>query len=500
MKTLKEILGTIDHMLLGGDGTVCVPGLSFDSRSVPAGGVFIAIEGSAADGHDYIDKAIDGGAAVVVSRKKPDDLRPGVTYVQVEDTSRALALMARNFYDDPTSRIALVGVTGTNGKTTTATLLYNVFRTMGCKCGLFSTVENIIDTEHIPAKQTTPDILTLNAYLDEMINRGCEYCFMEVSSHALAQQRVAGLDFRGAIFSNLTHDHLDYHKTFAAYRDAKKLLFDSLSPDAFALVNADDKNGLYMLQNTRAKKYTYSLGSVSDFRAKILESTFEGMELNMDGTEVWLPLVGRFNAYNALAIYASAVLLDCEKTEVLEALSRQKGVRGRFESWISPSGVVCIVDYAHTPDAVDNVMRTINDLRTRNETFTVVIGCGGDRDRTKRPEMAAIAAEGADKAIFTSDNPRSEDPMEILEEMLAGVPAERTNHVLVNADRRQAIRTAAAMSQKGDIILVAGKGHETYQEVKGVRSHFDDMEELRAAFGAQEDKRETIGNNNGKTL
>lgn len=482
MKTLREILRGIPHRILAGGADVPVPGLSFDSRAVESGCVFVAIEGASADGHDFVDKALEDGAAVAVVRKAPADLRKGATYVQVEDTSQALALLARNFYDDPTSRIALVGVTGTNGKTTTATLLYQVFRSMGYKCGLFSTVENIVGDERMPARQTTPDILTLNASLDRMARQGCEYCFMEVSSHALAQQRVAGLDFRGAIFSNLTHDHLDYHRTFAAYRDAKKRLFDALSPDAFALVNADDRNGTFMLQNTRAKRYTYSLGSVSDFKARIVEDTFEGMQLDVDGTEVWLPLVGRFNAYNALTIYASAVLLGCDRTQVLEALSRQRGVRGRFESWIAPGGVVCIVDYAHTPDALDNVMRTINELRTRNETFTVVVGCGGDRDRTKRPEMAAIAAEGADRAIFTADNPRSEDPADILAQMMAGVPAERSSHVLVNPDRRGAIRTAAAMSGRGDIVLVAGKGHETYQEVKGVRSHFDDMEELRAAF------------------
>lgn len=483
MKKLTDIFDGLEYRVVSGAQDVPVVALSFDSRHVPPGGVFVAIEGSAADGHDYIDKAIDGGARLVVLRKIPADYRPGVTYVQVADTSHALAMMARNFYDDPTSRIALVGVTGTNGKTTTVTLLYNVFRAMGYKCGLLSTVKNVIDDEERPAKQTTPDIVTINACLDEMIRRGCEYCFMEVSSHALVQQRVAGLAFRGAVFSNLTHDHLDYHKTFSAYRDAKKMLFDSLDRDAFALVNADDKNGPYMLQNTCARRLTYSLGGVSDFKAKILESTFEGMQLDVDGTEVWLPLVGRFNAYNALAIYATAVALGREKTEVLAALSRQRGVHGRFESWISPSGVVCIVDYAHTPDALDNVIRTINDLRTRNENFTVVVGCGGDRDRTKRPEMAAIAAEGADKAIFTSDNPRSEDPADILDQMLAGVPGDRASRVLVNADRRQAIRTAVAMSARGDIVLVAGKGHETYQEIRGVRSHFDDMEELKNAFG-----------------
>ena len=484
IKTLQEVLAGIPHRLLGGREDLPLAGLSFDSRAVVPSGAFVAIEGTAADGHDYIDQAIRAGACAVVLRKTPGELHPGVTYVQVEDTSRALALMARAFYDNPTSRIALVGVTGTNGKTTTATLLYQVFRSMGYRCGLFSTVENILGEEHIPARQTTPDILTLNASLDRMARQGCTHCFMEVSSHALAQQRVAGLDFRGAIFSNLTHDHLDYHKTFAGYRDAKKRLFDSLAPDAFALVNADDRNGAYMLPNTRAHKYTYSLASVSDFKARILESTFEGMELEIDGRQVWLPLVGRFNAYNALAIYATAVLLGCEPTRVLEALSCQRGVHGRFENWTSPSGVVCIVDYAHTPDALDNVIRTVNQLRTGNETFTVVAGCGGDRDRTKRPEMAAIVAEGADRAIFTSDNPRSEDPMDILEEMMAGVPAERTARVLVNPDRRQAIRTAVAMARKGDIILVAGKGHETYQEVKGVRTHFDDMEQLREAFSA----------------
>lgn len=494
IKTLQEVLRDIPHRVLAGAADVAVPALSFDSRTVTPAGVFVAIEGAAADGHDFLEAAVQRGAGAVVVRKAPDAYHPGVTYIQVDDTSHALAMMARNFYDDPTARIALVGVTGTNGKTTTATLLYQVFRAMGYRCGLFSTVENIIGERRETARQTTPDILTLNARLDEMARQGCRYCFMEVSSHALAQQRVAGLRFRGAIFSNLTHDHLDYHKTFAAYRDAKKRLFDTLPADAFALVNADDRNGAFMLQNTRAKKYTYSLGSVSDFKARIVESTFAGMQLDMDGAEVWLPMVGRFNAYNALAIYAAAVLLGCEKTQALQALSRQRGVRGRFESWISPGGVVCIVDYAHTPDALDNVLRTVNELRTRNETFSVVVGCGGDRDRSKRPEMAAIAVQGADRVLFTADNPRSEDPADILNQMIAGVPAEYSSRAIVNPDRRGAIRTAAALSGRGDIVLVAGKGHETYQEVKGVRSHFDDMEELRAAFSDAAPEGETHNN------
>ena len=480
--TLEDILSGIRYETLCGCASVEVREITFDSRAAVKGSVFVAIEGTQADGHDFVGKAVENGCTAVVVRKAPADMPSGVTCVKVDDTSLSLGLMARNFYGNPTSRIKLVGVTGTNGKTTTATLLYEVFRAMGHKCGLLSTVKNVVDTDQTPARQTTPDILTINSLLSDMISRGCEYCFMEVSSHALVQKRVAGLDFAGAVFSNLTHDHLDYHKTFAAYRDAKKLLFDGLSPDAFALVNADDKNGLFMLQNTSAGKYTYALSSLADFKARVVEESFQGMQINMDGAELWIPLVGRFNAYNALAVYASAVLLGCDRIEALKALSRQKGVRGRFENWTSPSGVVCIVDYAHTPDALDNVIRTVNELRTGGELFTVVTGCGGDRDKTKRPEMAAIAANGADRVIMTADNPRSEDPMDILEQMQAGVPPEKYSRVVINPDRRSAIRSAAMMSKKGDIILVAGKGHETYQEVIGVCTHFDDMEELHAAL------------------
>ena len=482
MKTLEEILSSVRYSVLSGSDQVQIDAITADSRRACFGSVFVAQCGTQVDGHQYIGKAIENGCRAVVLQKDIEEINPNVTYIKVKDTTHALGLMAAEFYHHPTDTIKLVGVTGTNGKTTTATLLYEVFTKMGYKCGLFSTVKNIIDTEEIPAKQTTPDILTLNLYLSQMVEKGCKYCFMEVSSHALAQDRVAGLEYAGAVFSNLTHDHLDYHKTFAAYRDAKKLLFDHLKKGTFALVNADDKNGLFMLQNTRAEKRTYALKSLADYKAKMLEETFDGMQINIDGSDVYLPLVGRFNAYNALAVYATAHLLGEDKIETLSALSAQKGVRGRFQTWNSPTGVVCIVDYAHTPDAVDNVINTVNALRTKNEQFTIVIGCGGDRDKTKRPEMAAIASNGADKVILTADNPRSEDPLDIINQMEQGVPPERTSHVITIPDRRSAIRAAVMMSKKGDIIMVAGKGHETYQEIKGVKSHFDDMEELQKAF------------------
>ena len=479
MKSLSHILRNVAHKCIAGGYEKEVLSITADSRKARRGSIFVALCGTQVDGHDYIDRAIDAGCDMIVMEKTPSLLRENVTYIKVPDSALALGLIAAEYYDHPSEKLKLVGVTGTNGKTTTATLLYEVFTTMGYKCGLFSTVKNIVAGEEIPARQTTPDIITLNSLMSQMVKEGCTYCFMEVSSHALDQKRVAGATFAGAIFSNLTHDHLDYHHTFAAYRDAKKLLFDGLHKDAFALVNADDRNGSFMLQNTRAHKRTYSLTRLADFKCKILEESFSGMWLTIDGRETHLSLTGRFNAYNSLAVYATAVMLGEEPVKVLEALSMQKGVRGRFETWISPSGVICIVDYAHTPDALENVIKTINQMRTQNETFTIVVGCGGDRDKEKRPIMASIASQGASQTILTTDNPRSEEPMDILQQMNDGVPPSHYSRVVTIPDRAQAIRTACMTSRAGDIILVAGKGHETYQEVKGIRTHFDDLEELK---------------------
>ena len=479
MKTLSYILRSVAHQMLTGGYEKEVQHITADSRKAHRGSIFVALCGTQVDGHNYIDRAIEAGCDMIVLEKEPSHLQEGVSYVKVPDTALALGLIAAEFYEHPSEKLHLVGVTGTNGKTTTATLLYEVFTRMGHKCGLFSTVKNIVAEREIPARQTTPDIITLNSLMSEMVKEGCTHCFMEVSSHALHQKRVAGVTFAGAIFSNLTHDHLDYHHTFAAYRDAKKLLFDTLHRDAFALVNVDDRNGAFMLQNTHAHKRTYSLTRIADFKCKILEESFQGMWLTIDGRDIHLPLTGRFNAYNALAVYATAVMMGEEPVKVLEALSMQNGVSGRFETWTSGSGVICIVDYAHTPDALENVIKTINELRTQNETFCIVVGCGGDRDKEKRPVMARIAASGADRTILTADNPRSEDPLLILQEMNAGIPASRAARVVTIPDRAQAIRTACMTSRRGDIILVAGKGHETYQEINGVRLHFDDMEELK---------------------
>ncbi|RYE12100.1 MAG: UDP-N-acetylmuramoyl-L-alanyl-D-glutamate--2,6-diaminopimelate ligase, partial [Sphingobacteriales bacterium] len=390
--------------------------------------------------------------------------------------------VAANFYDNPSSKLKLVGVTGTNGKTTVATLLYQLFRDMGYKCGLLSTVENQVNGKIIPSTHTTPDPVALNELLNDMVTQGCDYCFMEVSSHAIAQHRIKSLQFTGCIFTNLTHDHLDYHKTFDSYRDAKKAFFDNLSKNAFALTNIDDKNGNVMLQNTKAHKKSYALKSMGDYRAKILENQFGGLLLQIDGEEVWFRMVGTFNAYNLLAVYATAMLLDQDKSKVLISLSKLTGAEGRFEYTIAPNKVIGIVDYAHTPDAVQNVLSTIHDIRKGNEKVITVIGCGGDRDKTKRPVMAKVACEWSDKVILTSDNPRSEDPAAIIDDMKAGVDAAFKRNVMSIADRREAINTACQLAQPGDIILLAGKGHEKYQEINGVKNHFDDMEELLERF------------------
>jgi UDP-N-acetylmuramoyl-L-alanyl-D-glutamate--2,6-diaminopimelate ligase len=443
--------------------------------------VFVAQRGTKVDGHSFIATAVKQGAAAVVCEELPVEIPAGVTFVKVKDSSYALGLMADNMYDHPSSRLKLIGITGTNGKTTTVTLLHRMFRMLGYHVGLVSTIVNKIDEEELPTGHTTPDALELNQLLCKMVDAGCQYAFMEVSSHAVVQHRIAGLQFAGAIFSNITHDHLDFHKTMANYIAAKKGFFDALPKEAWALVNVDDRNGRVMVQNTPAKVHTYALQQMADFHCRILENTFEGMHLELDGCELWCRLVGRFNAYNLTAIYAAAVLCGVEKAEALRILSMLEAAPGRFQ-YVSGRGVTAIVDYAHTPDALQNVISTIDGIRKPTQQLITVVGCGGDRDRTKRPEMAQIASEGSDKLVLTSDNPRTENPDSILDEMEAGLSAQQLSRTIRITDRRQAIRTACMMAKEGDIVLVAGKGHEKYQEVNGVRSHFDDVEEVGKAL------------------
>ena len=456
--------------------------LQFDSRKCTDGSVFFAVRGTQVDGHDYIVKAIENGAKAVVCEHLPETQTESVKYHVVDNSAQALGLAASAYYGNPSEKLHLVGVTGTNGKTTIATLLYRLFTDAGYMCGLLSTIENIIGTKVVPSTHTTGDQLELNALLSQMVDAGCEYAFMEVSSHSIDQDRIAGLHFDGGIFTNLTQDHLDYHKTLANYRDAKKKFFDNLPATAFALTNIDDKNGMVMLQNTKAKKATYSLKHDADFKGLVMESYFDGMELKINGKAVSTYLVGRFNAYNLLAIYGAATLLGMPEEEVLQEVSKLHSASGRFQMVNSKDGIVGIVDYAHTPDALENVLSTINEIRTHNETLITVAGAGGNRDSDKRPKMAAAAVKLSDRLIITSDNPRFEEPEEIIRQMKAGVPGECYNKVLCITDRREAIRTAVALAKKGDIILVAGKGHETYQDVKGVKHHFDDREELENAF------------------
>ena len=482
MKYLSDIIEGLAFTELQGSADTWITAIVFDSRKVVPGCLFVAVKGTQSDGHDYIEQAVRDGAAAVICEELPGHVVGEVDFLMVADSSRALGLVASQFYGEPSSKLKLVGVTGTNGKTTIATLLYKLFRDLGYKCGLLSTVENQINGQVVTATHTTPDPVQLNALLEEMVQQGCDYCFMEVSSHAVVQHRIEGLKFSGAIFSNLTHDHLDYHKTFENYRDAKKLFFDGLGKNAFALTNADDRNGLVMLQNTAAHKKSYGLKNMADYRAKILESQFAGLLLNIDGEEVWFKLVGTFNAYNLLAVYATAMLLDQDKAKVLTSLSRLSGAEGRFDYVTAPNKIIGIVDYAHTPDAVQNVLSTIHDVRKGKEKVITVIGCGGDRDKTKRPVMAKVACEWSDLVILTSDNPRSEDPAQIIKDMEAGVGPEFQRRVMSITDRREAIKTACNLAQPGDIVLVAGKGHEKYQEVKGVRTHFDDKEELLNIF------------------
>ena len=456
--------------------------MQFDSRKVSNNDVFVAQKGWQVDGHNFIEMAISKGAAVVVCEEIPTVIQEEVTYIKVPNSSVALAIMASNFYGNPSSKLKLIGITGTNGKTTVATLLYELFLKAGEKVGLLSTVKVMVNDKEFKATHTTPDSIAINSHLTKMVSEGVEYCFMEVSSHGIHQKRSDGLTFTGGIFTNLSHDHLDYHKTFAEYRDVKKSFFDHLPKGAFALTNADDKNGLYMLQNTKASKSTYALKSYADAKAKILEKQFSGTLLSINGTEVWTKLIGEFNAYNVLAIATAAELLGKDRISVLTIISQLESVSGRFQYVVSDNQVTGIVDYAHTPDALKNVLKTINDIRTGNETLITVVGCGGDRDRTKRPIMGRIASEMSNQVIFTSDNPRSEDPQEILNEIEKGVSPENYKKTISILDRKQAIKTACKLAKSGDIILVAGKGHENYQEIKGERFHFDDLEELTHNF------------------
>ncbi|RYE28074.1 MAG: UDP-N-acetylmuramoyl-L-alanyl-D-glutamate--2,6-diaminopimelate ligase [Sphingobacteriaceae bacterium] len=482
MKRLKDICkGIVDLATLKAPEQE-ISALVFDSRKVTAGSLFFAVRGTLVDGHRFIDQAIASGAVAIVCEEIPEIQNLDITYIKVADAAAALGFAAANFYDHPSKKLKLVGVTGTNGKTTIATLLFQLFRDLGYKCGLLSTVENRINNEIIPATHTTPDPIALNQLLNEMIVLGCDYAFMEVSSHAVVQHRISGLEFVGGIFSNLSHDHLDFHKTFAEYLKAKKRFFDELPNTAFALVNLDDKNGLVMLQNTKAHQKTYALKSMADFKAKIIENQFGGLLLNIDNREVWFKLVGSFNAYNLLSVYAAAMLLEQDKEKVLTVLSRLSGAEGRFDYLISSKKVIGIIDYAHTPDAVQNVLSTIKDIRKGNEQVITVIGCGGDRDKTKRPIMASVACDWSDKVILTSDNPRSEEPDQIIRDMEAGISPDQHRKAFAIADRKEAIKAACHLAQPDDIILLAGKGHEKYQEIKGVKYPFDDKQILAEQF------------------
>ena len=482
MKLLKDILYKVAVNAVYGATNIEVAEIVFDSRKIQKGAVFVAQKGVSVDGHLYIEKAINLGARAIICEELPEERNDTITYVQVEDSDTTLAIIASNFYENPSKKLKLVGVTGTNGKTTIASLLYQLFTKAGYATGLLSTVKILVDTTEFKATHTTPDSVTINQYLSKMVAAGVEYCFMEVSSHGIHQKRTEGLEFTGGIFTNLSHDHLDYHNSFAAYRDVKKSFFDSLPKNAFVITNIDDKNGNIMLQNTKAKKITYALKTLADYKAKIIEKSLSGTLLSINGTEVWTKLIGTFNAYNLLAIIGTADELGLDKLEVLTIVSELESVSGRFEYTVSESGVIAIVDYAHTPDALKNVLETINDIRTDNEKLITVVGCGGDRDKTKRPKMAHIASQLSNQTIFTSDNPRTENPATILEEMEAGVLPENYKKTITISDRRQAIKTACKFSERGDILLIAGKGHETYQEINGERFHFDDLEEVTQCF------------------
>ena len=479
---LSEIIKNINVLEVRGSLDVDVKGLELDSRKIEKGFLFFAVEGSQVDGHKFIPNVVERGAVAVVCQRFPDECSEDVTFVRVANTNDIVGIMATTFFGDPTSKMKLVGVTGTNGKTTIATVLYNMFRSQGYKVGLISTVCNYIDGEPSPTEHTTPDPVTLNHLLAEMAGRGCQYAFMEVSSHAVAQKRIGGLKYAAGIFTNLTRDHLDYHKTFENYRDAKKAFFDNLPKDAYAIVNIDDKNGRVMVQNTKATVKTYSVMQMADFKAKIIECHFEGMYLDINGREIGVQFIGKFNVSNLLAVYGTAVMLGIDPQDALVALSEMKSVNGRFEALRSPKGFTAIVDYAHTPDALINVLNAIHDVLEGKGEVITVCGAGGNRDKGKRPIMAQEAVRQSDKVIITSDNPRFEEPQAIIDDMLAGLDEEQMKKVISIVDRREAIKTACAIAREGDVILIAGKGHEDYQEIKGVKHHFDDKEEVRACF------------------
>ncbi len=481
-KLLKDILYKTGIEELVGNTNIAIDKICFDSREVEDASLFVAVVGTATDGHQYINQTIEKGAVAIVCEQFPEQLHDGITYVKVKDSAAALGIIAANFYDNPSNELKLVGITGTNGKTTTATLLHELFMQLGYQVGLLSTVVNKIGNEAIPSTHTTPNAVELNKLLRKMVEAGCDYCFMEVSSHAIHQHRVTGVAFSGAVFTNITHDHLDYHKTFDEYIKAKKMFFDMLPENAFALVNKDDKNGMVMLQNTKAKPYTFALKSAADYTARILESGFSGMMLHIDKNEVWTKLIGGFNVYNLLSIYAVAVLLEQDKLNTLTAISNLNAVEGRFQYIKSQDNISGIVDYAHTPDALKNVLGTISEIRTNNETVITVVGCGGDRDKAKRPLMAQIACEYSNKVILTSDNPRSENPEQIINDMKAGVEPQHYKKVLSITNREEAIKTACMLAESNDIILVAGKGHEKYQEINGEKFPFDDLEILKKQF------------------
>jgi UDP-N-acetylmuramoyl-L-alanyl-D-glutamate--2,6-diaminopimelate ligase len=482
MALLKDILYKVTLLAVSGDTNIEVSSIAFDSRAVQPGCLFIATKGTLSDGHQFIEKAIEKGAVAVVCETFPLKKNEKVTYIETNDSSYALGIIASNFYGNPSAKLKLIGVTGTNGKTTTVTLLHELFLKLGYNAGMLSTVENKIKEEIIPSTHTTPDAVKLNELLAKMVSVGSTHCFMEVSSHAIMQHRIAGLLFTGAIFSNITHDHLDYHKTFEEYIKAKKMLFDNLPASAFALVNIDDKRGMVMLQNTKASKNTFALRTPADFKAKIKSNSFHGLELEIDNKDVWFKLIGKFNAYNLLAIYATAVLLGEDRDEVLTQLSTIQSARGRFDQILSSLKITAIIDYAHTPDALKNVLETINDLRQGNEKIITLVGCGGNRDATKRPIMAGIACKLSDKVILTSDNPRDEQPEAILAEMQKGVSITDQKKTVTIVDRREAIKTACMLANPNDIILVAGKGHETYQEIQGIKYPFDDKQIVKEMF------------------
>lgn len=483
---LEKLLHSINALEIKGSTGREISGIAFDSRKLEKGFVFVAQRGVHVDGHQYIPAAVAKGVAAVVGEEFPGEINPEVTYIKVDDAGKALGNLASAFYGFPSRKIKVIGVTGTNGKTSIATLLYKLFMQLGYKVGLISTISYRINETEETASHTTPDALKIQQLLSGMVDAGCDYCFMEVSSHAVHQKRIAGIHFSGAVFTNITHDHLDYHKTFTEYIKAKKGFFDNLPEEAFALINIDDKNGPVMVQNTKARKVTCSTRSMADYRCKVLEHHFDGMLLNLDGNEIWTRFVGRFNASNLLAVYAAAIELGQKKDEVLPVLSNLMPVQGRFEAVRSSDGKLAIVDYAHTPDALKNVLDAINEIRTRNEQVITVVGAGGDRDKTKRPEMTREALKGSDKVILTSDNPRTENPAQIIKDMEAGIDAASRSKVLSIENRREAIKTAVMLARPGDIILIAGKGHENYQEINGVKHHFDDREEVKNCFGIKE--------------